>query len=277
MENLSALAYDLRENVIDMIVAGRAGHIGGDMSVMEILTELYFEQMNISPENMDSPDRDKFIMSKGHSVEAYYSVLAGKGFFDIKEVIEKFSKFGSKFIGHPNNKLPGIEMNSGSLGHGLPVSVGMALAGKMNGQSCRVYTVMGDGELAEGSVWEGAMAGSHYRLDNLCAVVDRNRLQISGNTEDVMHHDDLHERFKSFGWHVIDVEDGNSISQLRDAFNEAKTVKGRPTVLIANTVKGCGSSIMENKANWHHKVPTPEEVRQIKADFAKRREAALNE
>ena len=277
MENLSALAYELRKNVVDMIMEGKAGHIGGDMSVMEILTELYFDQMNITPENMDSPDRDKFVMSKGHSVEALYSVLAKKGFFSIEEVIKKFGKFGSEFIGHPNNKLPGIEMNSGSLGHGLPVSVGMALEGKMDGRSCRVYTVMGDGELAEGSVWEGAMAASQYRLDNLCAVVDRNRLQISGNTEDVMHQDDLHERFRSFGWHVIDVADGNSISQLKDAFNEAKQVKGKPTVLIANTVKGCGSAVMEDKASWHHHVPSQEEYMQIMKDLEERKEAALHE
>lgn len=276
MENLKALAYELRENVIDMIVEGKAGHIGGDMSVMEILTEIYFEQMNISPENQDDPDRDKFIMSKGHSVEAYYAVLARKGFFDIKEVIATFSKFGSMFIGHPNNKLPGIEMNSGSLGHGLPVSVGMALAGKMDGRDYRVYTVMGDGELAEGSVWEGAMAARQYGLDNLCAVVDRNRLQISGNTEDVMGHDDLHERFRAFGWHVVDVADGNDIDQLRAAFEEAKTVKGKPTVLIANTVKGKGSSVMENKANWHHKVPNEEELAQIRKDLAERKEALLH-
>ena len=261
MENLKALAYELRENVIDMIVEGKAGHIGGDMSVMEILTEIYFDQMNISPLNADDPDRDKFIMSKGHSVEAYYAVLAAKGFFDIN--------------GHPNNKLPGIEMNSGSLGHGLPVSVGMALAGKMDDRDYRVYTVMGDGELAEGSVWEGAMAASHYKLDNLCAVVDRNRLQISGRTEDVMAHDDLHERFKAFGWNVIDVEDGNDIDQLKEAFNTAKTVKGRPSVLIANTVKGKGSSVMEDKANWHHKVPSGEELAQIRKDLADRKEAAL--
>lgn len=274
MENLKALAYELRENVIDMIVEGKAGHIGGDMSVMEILTEIYFDQMNISPENMDDPDRDKFIMSKGHSVEAYYAVLAAKGFFDIKDVIATFSKFGSQFIGHPNNKLPGIEMNSGSLGHGLPVSVGMALAGKMDKKDYRVYTVMGDGEIAEGSVWEGAMAASHYKLDNLCAVVDRNRLQISGNTEDVMAHDDLHERWGSFGWNVIDVADGNDIDQLKAAFDAAKEVKGKPTVLIANTVKGKGSSVMENKANWHHKVPNPEELEQIRKDLAERKEAA---
>ena len=274
MENLKALAYELREDTIDIIMSGKAGHIGGDMSVMEILTELYFDQMNISPENMDDPDRDKFVMSKGHSVEAYYAVLAKKGFLDKDDVIANFSKFGSKYIGHPNNKLPGIEMNSGSLGHGLPVCVGMALAGKMNHQDCRVYTVMGDGELAEGSVWEGAMAGSHYKLDNLCAVVDRNRLQISGNTEDVMAHDDLHERFASFGWHVIDVADGNDIDQLKAAFDEAKETKGKPTVLIANTIKGKGSSVMENKANWHHKVPNEEELDQIKKDLKEKKEAA---
>ena len=277
MSNLKALAYEMRERTIDIIVEGKTGHIGVDMSVMEILTELYFDQMNISPENRDDPDRDKFVMSKGHSMEAYYAVLAEKGFFPIEEVIEKFSKFGSKYIGHPNNKLPGIEMNSGSLGHGLPVCVGMALAAKMNGQGYRTYTVMGDGELAEGSVWEGAMAASHYKLDNLCAVVDRNRLQISGNTEDVMAHDDLHERFRAFGWHVIDVADGNDISQLKAAFEEAKETKGKPTVLIANTVKGKGSPVMENKAGWHHKVPNQEELAQIRKDLKERKEALLHE
>lgn len=272
---LSKLAYDLRKDTVDMIVAGKGGHIGGDMSVMETLVTLYFDQMNISPENMNDPDRDLFVMSKGHSVEAYYAVLAKKGFLDIKEVNEKFSKFGTQYIGHPNNKLPGIEMNSGSLGHGLPVSVGMALAGKMDDRDYRVYTVMGDGELAEGSVWEGAMAASHYKLDNLCAVVDRNRLQISGRTEDVMAHDDLHERFGAFGWNVIDVADGNDIDQLKVALDTAKTVKGRPSVLIANTVKGKGSSVMEDKANWHHKVPSGEELAQIRKDLADRKEAAL--
>lgn len=274
MENLKALAYELREDTIDIIMSGKAGHIGGDMSVMEILTELYFDEMNVSPENMDDPNRDRFVMSKGHSVEAYYAVLAKKGFLDREDLIANFSKFGSKYIGHPNNKLPGIEMNSGSLGHGLPVCVGMALAGKMNGQDYRVYTVMGDGELAEGSIWEGAMAGSHYKLDNLCAVVDRNRLQISGNTEDVMAHDDLHKRFASFGWHVIDVADGNDINQLKAAFGEARQTKGKPTILIANTVKGKGSSVMEDKANWHHKVPNEEELAQIRKDLKEKKEVA---
>ena len=277
MKALSSLAYDLRKDTIRMIIAGKGGHIGGDMSVMEILTVLYFDQMNISPANQDDPDRDKFVMSKGHSTEAYYAVLAAKGFLDIEEVISKFSKFGSPYIGHPNNKLPGIEMNSGSLGHGLSVCVGMALAGKMDQRDYRVYTVMGDGELAEGSVWEGAMAAGHYRLDNLCAVVDRNRLQISGNTEEVMGQDDLGERFRSFRWHVIDVVDGNDVNQLKAAFEEAKAAAGKPTVIIANTMKGKGSSVMENKVNWHHKVPTPEETEQVMKDFDDRKEALQNE
>lgn len=277
MKNYKAFSYDLRKNVVDMIVEGKGGHIGGDMSVMDILITLYFRQMNISPENAEDADRDLFVMSKGHCVEALYAVLAAKGFFPIEQVIQEFSKFGSKFIGHPNNKLPGIEMNSGSLGHGLPVSVGMALASKMDGRNRRVYVVMGDGELAEGSVWEGAMAAGHYKLDNLCAVIDRNRLQISGSTEEVMAHDSQKERWSSFGWHVIEVEDGNDSDQLNDAFEQARNIKGKPTVVIANTVKGFGSSVMEHKASWHHHVPTPEEYEQILQDFAARKEEALHE
>lgn len=276
MENLTAKSFRLRQDVVRMIMSGKAGHIGGDMSVMDTLVSLYFHAMNVGPENWTDPHRDKFILSKGHSVEALYAVLAEKGFFPIEQVIEEFSKFGSPFIGHPNNKLPGIEMNSGSLGHGLPVCVGMALAEKMNESPARVYVVMGDGELAEGSVWEGVMAASQYKLDNLCAVVDRNRLQISGCTEDVMHHDCLEERFASFGWHVISVN-GNDIPTLNKAFDEAKTVKGCPTVVVANTIKGFGSSVMEDKANWHHKVPTEEEYTQIMSDLEARREAALHE
>lgn len=275
-ENLTAKAYRLRQHVLDIIMAGKGGHIGGDMSVIDVLVTLYFDQMNISPENQNDPGRDLFVLSKGHAVEAYYAVLAEKGFFPYEEVLAKFSKFGSPFIGHPNNKLPGIEMNSGSLGHGLPVSIGMALAARMDSRPTRVYTVMGDGELAEGSVWEGAMAGGHYKLDNLCAVVDRNRLQISGTTEQVMTQDDQCTRWAAFGWHTISV-DGNSIPALHAAFEEAKATKGKPTVIIANTVKGCGSPVMENKAAWHHKVPTAEEYAQIMADLKAREEAALHE
>lgn len=275
-KELTLLAYDLRKKVVDMIISGKGGHIGGDMSVLNTLVTLYFNQMNISPENQDDPGRDKFVLSKGHSVEAYYAVLAQKGFFPMEEVIEKFSKFGSPYIGHPNNKLPGIEMNSGSLGHGLGVCVGMALAGKMDGADYRVYTVMGDGELAEGSVWEGAMAGGHYKLDNLCAVVDRNRLQISGGTEQVMSQDVQEERWAAFGWNVI-CANGDSIEDLIRAFDEAKETKGKPTVVIAGTTKGFGSEVMENKAEWHHKVPSEEEYAQIMKDLDTRKEAIEHE
>ena len=269
---LAALGYELRKKTVDVIVGAKAGHIGGDMSVMDILVMLYFRHMNVSPENANDPDRDKFVMSKGHSVESYYTVLAEKGFFDYEEYKNTFSRYGSEFIGHPHNSLPGVEMNSGSLGHGLPVCVGMALAGKMDDASYRVYTVMGDGELAEGSVWEGAMAAGHFKLDNLCAVVDRNGLQISGTTEDVMSHEPLRARFESFGWHVIDCA-GNDMDALDAAFTEAKATKGKPTVVIAHTTKGCGSPVMENKAPWHHKVPDAEEYAQIEADLSAKKEA----
>lgn len=266
MQNLKALSYKLRRDVVEMIVAGKAGHIGGDMSVMETLVSLYFHAMNISPENQDDPNRDMFVMSKGHCVESLYAVLAAKGFFPIEQVIKEYSQFGSRFIGHPNNKLPGIEMNSGSLGHGLPVAVGMALAQKMDNRPSRTYVVMGDGELAEGSVWEGAMSATQYKLDNLCAVVDRNRLQISGTTEEVMHQDSVEERFAAFGWNVLSV-DGNDINAMNKAFDDAKATKGRPTLVVANTTKGKGSPVMENKAGWHHHVPNAEEYEQIMADL----------
>ena len=273
IKNLQIKAYDIRRNTVDIVMAGKGGHIGGDMSVIEILLTLYFKRMNIHPAVPDDPERDRFILSKGHAMEAYYAVLAEKGFLDLQDILSTFSHYQSPYIGHPNNKLPGIEMNSGSLGHGLPVAAGMALAAKRSKKGYRTYVVMGDGELAEGSVWEAVMSSSHYKLDNLCAVVDRNRLQISGSTEDVMALDNLYDRFTAFNWNVIDVADGNSIEELDAAFELAEAYKGKPTVLIANTVKGCGSSVMENKANWHHKVPTAEEYCQIIADFKARKEA----
>lgn len=277
MDGLRAKTYELRQDILDIVMAGKGGHIGGDMSVIDILSTLYFRVMNCSPELQNDPARDRFVLSKGHAVEALYAVLAEKGFFPLEQVLENFSKFRSEFIGHPNNHLPGIEMNSGSLGHGLPVSVGMALAGKMDGASYRVYTVMGDGELAEGSVWEAAMAASNYRLDNLCATIDRNGLQISGGTEEVMKLDSLTERFRAFGWNVIHAADGNDVDELTKAYRAAAETKGRPTMVLASTVKGCGSSVMENKASWHHKVPAREEYLQISKDFADRREAILHE
>lgn len=277
MKELKIKAFDLRKDVLSMIRNAKTGHIGGDFSVMDILTVLYLKQMNISVENEKDPNRDYFVMSKGHSMEAYYAVLAEKGFLEREKIIKEFSSFGSKFIGHPNNKLPGIEMNSGSLGHGLPVCVGIALAAKKDGRPSRVYTVMGDGELAEGSVWEGFMAGGHYKLDNLCTVIDRNKLQISGTTEDVMGHENLEERIKAFRWHVIQVN-GNDMEELDKAFEEARATKERPTCIIANTVKGFGGgTVMENKADWHHKVPNDEEYAMIVAELDKRREALLRE
>lgn len=276
MNRLKVKSFELRQVVLEMIMKSGGGHIGGDFSVMDILVALY-DRMNIGPENMDDPDRDYFVMSKGHSVESYYAVLADRGFFPAEQVIDEFSAFGSKFIGHPNNKLPGIEMNSGSLGHGLPVCVGIALANRMDGRKNRVYTVMGDGELAEGSVWEGFMAGGHYKLGNLCAVIDRNGLQISGSTEQVMSHEDLTARVKSFNWHVISV-DGHDFGQLNRAIDEAERVTDRPTCIIAETIKGFGGGeIMENKAAWHHHVPTREEYDKIRAKLAAGREAALHE
>lgn len=277
MGNLEARAYDLRQMTLDIIMAGGGGHIGGDMSVLEILMELYYNQMNISPENTEDPNRDYFILSKGHAVEAYYAVLCDRGFLDYDEVKSTFSKFGSQYIGHPNNHLCGMEMNSGSLGHGLPVSVGLALGNRKQNRTNRVYVVMGDGELAEGSVWEGFMSGSMYGLDNLCAIIDRNHLQISGNTEDVMAHEVLRDRVASFGWHVISVKNGNSLEELHAAFEEAKATKGVPTCIIADTLKGCGSPLMENKAGWHHHLPNAEEYEQITRDFAAHKAALENQ
>lgn len=272
MNALAVKAYDLRQDVVDIIMAGGGGHIGGDMSCMEIILTLY-SRMNVSPDRQNAPDRDRFVLSKGHCVETLYAVLADKGFLDINEVKAQFSKFGSEYIGHPHNTLPGIEMNSGSLGHGLSVCVGMALAGRMDKRNYRVYTLMGDGELAEGSVWEGAMSAGHYKLDNLCAVVDRNHLQISGTTEQVMTPGDLAGRFAAFGWHVIELKDGNDVDALNAAFDEAENTKGMPTVIIANTVKGKGAAIMENKASWHHHLPNAEEYAIITKELAERKEA----
>lgn len=270
MDNLKAKSFELRKNVLDMIYRAKSGHIGSDFSVMEILITLYFKQMNISPENINNPERDLFVLSKGHAVEALYAVLSDRGFFP-KEELLTYGQLKTKYIGHPNNKINGVEMNSGSLGHGLPVSVGMAIGSRISGRSNRIYTVMGDGELAEGSVWEGAMAAGHYRLDNLCVIIDRNCLQISGGTEAVMTQESIEDRWRSFGWHVISVT-GNDIDLLNQAFHEAKIVKGKPSVIIAHTIKGYGVSFMENNAVWHHKIPTAEEYMSASCELEKRRE-----
>ena len=296
---LTAKSFALRRDVLDMIYKSKGGHFGGDFGVMDILVTLYYLHMNISPDSAGAPDRDRLVLSKGHCAAALYAVLCDRGFFP-KSDLEKFSQFGSMYIGHPNNKVSGIEFNTGSLGHGLSVGVGIALAGKMDGAGYRVYVVMGDGELAEGSVWEGAMAAGHYKLDNIIAVVDRNRLQISGPTEEIMAQDSLRERWASFGWNVLEAN-GNSIRELDEAILQAKegagtgagtgagkgkgtgagagagigNGNGKPTVIIANTVKGYGYSEAENNVGWHHKVPDAEQYKAAMDELRFREESAV--
>lgn len=254
---LEQKAKEIRKALVELIYRAKAGHIGGSLSSTDILTVLYYGIMHIDPQNPQEPTRDRFVLSKGHSVEAYWCILADKGFFP-REELKTFSQFGTRLIGHPNNKVPGVEMNTGSLGHGLSIAVGMALAGKKDNATYRVFTLMGDGEQAEGSVWEAAMAGAHYQLDNLVAIIDRNQLQISGATENVMSLEPLEDKWRAFGWEVVAVN-GNDIKELYQVFSRIPQVKGKPTLIMANTTKGKGVSFIENKAAWHHRVPTPEE------------------
>lgn len=262
MNALTRKSYELRRDIIEMIYLSKAGHVGGDLSVIDILTVLYFDIMNVGPENFQDANRDRFLLSKGHCADALFVTLGEKGFFDKQRAIKTFSQYQSEFIGHPNTDVNGIEINSGSLGHGLAIGVGMALAAKMDGRSYRTYVVLGDGEMAEGSNYEAMMAASQYRLDNLCATVDLNRLQISGTTDEVMSSASLAEKFAAFGWHVIEVEDGNDCAQLAEAYHEASGYRGKPSVVIAHTVKGKGVSFMENEKKWHHGVMTEEEYEQ---------------
>ena len=247
----------LRRSILEMIRRAGAGHIGGDLSVVDILNFLYWEVMDITPETFDSRARDHFVMSKGHSVEALYAVLAERGFYPV-EALADYGAFASPFIGHPTNEVPGIEMNTGSLGHGLSIAVGMALGQRMDGTGHRSYVVLGDGELAEGSVWEGVMAAAHHRLGNLTAIVDRNGLQISGSTAEVMAQEPLDARWRAFGWAVASC-DGHDPAALMAAYRALREEKDKPGVILANTIKGCGVSFMENQAGWHHRVPNAEE------------------
>ena len=258
-KELTKKAFELRREVVKLVCHAKGGHIGGDLSMMDIVTYLYLKQMNVSPENFKDDNRDRFVLSKGHSVETLYVVLAESGFFDKKE-LETYGKFGSRFISHPTRAVNGIEMNTGSLGHGLSIAVGMALSGKRDRKDYRVYTVLGDGELAEGSVWEGVMSGAHFKLDNLTAVVDYNGLQISGPTKEVMSQENQALRWKSFGWNTIEAN-GHDMDDLERAFDEAKAFKGKPSVIIAHTTKGRGVSFMEDKAGWHHRVPSEDELK----------------
>jgi transketolase len=272
-KKLTAKSFALRRKVLDMVYESKAGHFGGSFSVMDILVTLYCAHMNVTPVNIGDAKRDRFILSKGHTAEALYAVLADCCFFPESD-LKSFSKYGSLYIGHPNNKVNGIEMNTGSLGHGLSVGVGMAIAGKMDKADYRVYVVMGDGELAEGSVWEGAMAAGHYKLDNITAFVDCNGLQISGPTSVVMSQGNMRDRWSAFGWNVLEVN-GHSIEEIDNAVNSAKACKGSPTVIIANTVKGYGYSAAENQVGWHHKAPDAEQYEAAAAELKQREADAL--
>jgi transketolase len=259
-----SLAY--RKAILSMIYTAGAGHTGGSLSCIDVLNVLYNRVMDVTPQNFAQVNRDHYVHSKGHSVEALYAVLADKGFFPA-EALQTIETFGSPFIGHPTRKIPGIEQNTGALGHGLPLAVGMALAAKMDARPNRVFTILGDGELAEGSVWEASMCAANYGLDNLVVIIDRNTLQITGRTENVMRLEPLAEKFRAFGYAVRGV-DGHDIPALIDVFDALPFEPGKPNLILAQTVKGKGVSFMEDRAGWHHHVPTADEYQAALAELA---------
>jgi transketolase len=257
-KQLEIAATKVRMGVIEGVHAAKAGHPGGSLSVADTLTYLYMHRMNVDPKNPTMPDRDRLVLSKGHTAPALYAVLAERGFFPVEE-LKTLRKIGSRLQGHPSmGKLPGIDMSTGSLGQGISTACGMALSGKISSDTYKVYTVLGDGEIEEGQVWEAAMFAAHYKLDNLVAVVDNNGLQIDGKISEVMSPYPIDEKFKAFGWHVICI-DGHDFDQIEAAFNEAETVLNQPTVIIQKSVKGKGVSFMENQVGWHGKAPNDEE------------------
>ena len=256
LKNLKEHTLHVRKNIVKMVAEAGSGHPGGSLSAVEIVTAIYFTQMDIHSENLDSNKRDRFVLSKGHASPLLYAVLAEKGFLEEAELLT-LRKLGSRLQGHPSmERLPGIDMSTGSLGQGISAAVGMALSNQYHGLPYRVYTVLGDGECEEGEVWEAAMSAAHYKLDNLVAVVDFNGLQIDGNVQDVMNPTPIDEKFKAFGWHVLMVNDGNNIEEVIEALEAAKTLQGKPTAIIAKTIKGKGVSFMENQAGWHGVAPS---------------------
>jgi len=266
IKNLEDVAKNIRIGIIKAIHAAGSGHPGGSLSAADIVTTLYFDEMNVDPKEPKKADRDKFILSKGHAGPVQYATLAEKGFFP-KEDLLGLRKMGNKLQGHPDlSKVPGVEMSTGSLGQGFSVAGGMAIANKLDNNPGRVYVLLGDGELQEGIVWEAAMSSAHYKLDNLVAIVDWNGLQIDGNVEDVMEVRPIDEKFKAFGWNVMMI-DGHDFKQIKDALSDARACKGRPTVIIAKTSKGKGVSFMEDKAGWHGKAPTLEEAQQAVSEL----------
>ncbi len=266
---LQKVANEIRKGIITGVYNAKAGHPGGSLSAADIFTYLYFEEMNIDPKDAKKPDRDRFVLSKGHTAPGLYSALAHRGFFPIED-LKTLRKVGSYLQGHPDMKMtPGVDMSSGSLGQGVSAAVGMALSAKISKESYRVYTLLGDGEIQEGQVWEAAMFAGANHLDNLIMIVDNNGLQIDGKVEDVCSPYPIDKKFEAFNFYTIQLEDGNDFDQIRAAFEEAKTVKGKPVVIIAKTVKGKGVSFMENEVSWHGKAPNGEEYEIAMADLEK--------
>ncbi len=257
---LERKSIQYRKTILTIIKEANTGHTAGSLSCIDILNVLYNQILNVSPETINSPDRDRYIQSKGHSVEALFTVLADKGFFP-KNELKTLGKYKSHFIGHPTRKVNGIEQNTGALGHGLPIAVGTALAGKKDRRKYRVFTLLGDGELSEGSNWEAMMAAAHYKLDNLAVIIDRNTLQITGRTEDVMTLEPLEDKFRAFGFSIKSVN-GNDISELVQVFGELPFENGKPNLIIAKTIKGKGVSFIEDDKSWHHRVPSDKEFSQ---------------
>lgn len=265
--NLKRISNNVRKSIVEEVYSAQSGHPGGALSCADILTVLYFNQMNIDPEKKDDLNRDRLVLSKGHASAALYAVLAERGYFS-KDELKGFRKLGSMLQGHPDMKhIPGVDMTAGSLGQGLSVVNGMAISSKLDERGFRVYCIVGDGEIEEGQIWEAAMASAHYKLDNLCLVVDNNNLQIDGKVSDVMSVYPLKEKFEAFGFEVFEV-DGNDIDELITVFDKAKTVKGKPTAIIAKTIKGKGVSFMEDKADWHGKAPNDEEYKTAIEDLS---------
>ena len=270
---LQKTANEVRKGIVTAVHSAKAGHPGGSLSAADLFTYLYFEEMNIDPKEPKKADRDRFVLSKGHTAPGLYAALANRGYFPVED-LKTLRHIGSYLQGHPDMKhIPGVDMSSGALGQGISAAVGMALAGKMDNADYRVYTLLGDGEIQEGQVWEASMFAGHRKLDNLVVIVDNNGLQIDGKIEDVCSPYPIDKKFEAFNFHVINVEDGNDFDQLAAAFKEAKETKGMPTAIIMKTVKGKGVSYMENNAGWHGKAPNDEEYAIAMADLEKVGEA----
>ena len=271
-KELMKIACKVRMGIIEGTFNAKSGHPGGSMSIADIITYLYWKEMKIDPQNPKDPGRDRLVLSKGHTAPALYAALAHRGFFSVEE-LKSLRHIGAMLQGHPDMKhTPGVDMSTGSLGQGISAACGMALAGQMDKADYRVYTVLGDGEIEEGQVWEAAMFAAHYKLDNLCAILDNNGLQIDGAVTEVMSSYPLVDKFLAFGWHVITI-DAHDYDQIEAAFNEARTVKGKPTIIIQKSVKGKGVSFMENQVSWHGVAPNAEQYKDAMAEL----EAALAE